>query len=68
MSKATHGGSKANLLGRDPKPDLVNLFSNEKQVTDKTPPVFLAAFPFQSLTRFISLGIDFERVQRHFIS
>ena len=37
-----HGGSKENLLGRDPKQELVDLFSNEKRVTDKTPPMFLA--------------------------
>lgn len=42
MSATTHGGSKANLLGRDPKPELVELFSNEKQVTNQTPPMFLA--------------------------
>jgi acetyl esterase/lipase len=42
MGQQTHGGSKANLLGRDPQPDLVSLFSNEKQVTDQTPPMFLA--------------------------
>ena len=42
MGEKTHGGSKTNLLGRDPKPELVELFSNEKQVTDKTPPMFLA--------------------------
>jgi acetyl esterase/lipase len=42
MNEKTHGGSKANLLGRDPKPDLLDLFSNEKQVTAKTPPAFLA--------------------------
>jgi acetyl esterase/lipase len=42
MSQKTHGGSRDNLLGRDPKPEWVNLFSNEKQVTDKTPPMFLA--------------------------
>lgn len=41
MGAKTHGGSKANLLGRDPKPGMVELFSNEKQVTDKTPPMFL---------------------------
>ncbi len=29
-------------MGRNPKPELVELFSNEKQVTDKTPPMFLA--------------------------
>ena len=42
MGTKTHGGSKANLLGKDPKPDLVELFSNEKQVTARTPPTFLA--------------------------
>jgi acetyl esterase/lipase len=42
MSEKTHGGSRDNLLGRDPKPEMVDLFSNEKQVTDKTPPMFLA--------------------------
>jgi acetyl esterase/lipase len=42
LGEKTHGGTKANLLGRDPKPELVDLFSNEKQVTEKTPPMFLA--------------------------
>ncbi|MGA2068102.1 MAG: alpha/beta hydrolase [Thermoguttaceae bacterium] len=42
MGEKTHGGSKANLLGRDPKPEMVELFSNEKQVTGRTPPMFLA--------------------------
>jgi acetyl esterase/lipase len=42
MGEKTHGGSRANLLGRDPKPEMLDLFSNEKQVTDKTPPMFLA--------------------------
>ena len=42
MGEKTNGGSRTNLLGPDPKPELVELFSNEKQVTDKTPPTFLA--------------------------
>ncbi len=42
MGEKAHAGTKANLLGRDPKPEMVDLFSNEKQVTDKTPPMFLA--------------------------
>ena len=42
MGEQTHQGSKANLLGKDPAPELVKLFSNEKQVTDRTPPTFLA--------------------------
>jgi acetyl esterase/lipase len=42
MGDATHGGSKKNLLGPTPTEKLVHLFSNEKQVTDRTPPTFLA--------------------------
>ncbi|HEY3963925.1 MAG TPA: alpha/beta hydrolase [Planctomycetaceae bacterium] len=42
MDDSTHSGSRTNLLGKDPTPKLVELFSNEKQVTDKTPPAFLA--------------------------
>ena len=37
----THGGSKRNLLGDKPDAKLVELYSNEKQVTKDTPPVFL---------------------------
>lgn len=42
MGEATHGGSRQNLLGSDPSPELIELYSNEKQVTDQTPPTFLA--------------------------
>jgi acetyl esterase/lipase len=37
----THNGSRENLLGKTPSPELVDLMSNEKQVTAKTPPCFL---------------------------
>ena len=42
MGEKTNGGTKDNLLGLHPKPELVRLFSNEHQVTDQTPPTFLA--------------------------
>ncbi len=42
MGEKTHGGSKNNLLGKNPDAKLVELFSNEKQITAKTPPAFLA--------------------------
>jgi acetyl esterase/lipase len=41
-AKTTHKGSQTNLLGKTPTPELVSLFSNEKQVTSRTPPTFLA--------------------------
>lgn len=42
MGDKTHQGSKRNLLGADPTAQMVELFSNEKQITEKTPPTFLA--------------------------
>ncbi len=37
-----HSGSRTNLLGENPSPELLALFSNEKQVTKQTPPTYLA--------------------------
>jgi acetyl esterase/lipase len=41
MGEFTHKGSLLNLLGEDPDPQLVEYLSNEKQVTQATPPTFL---------------------------
>ncbi len=37
----THGGSRDNLLGKQPSEELVKSLSNDEQVTAKTPPTFL---------------------------
>jgi|TARA_B110000263_G_scaffold152378_1_gene132260 acetyl esterase/lipase len=42
MGKYTNTGSRDELIGRDPKPELIALYSNETQVTADTPPTFLA--------------------------
>ncbi len=36
-----HAGSRQGLLGPNPTPELVELFSNEKQVSAESPPAFL---------------------------
>lgn len=41
MGEFTHGGSRENLLGRNPPEALVRQYSNELQVTADTPPTFL---------------------------
>ncbi len=41
MGEKTHAGSRRNLLGENPSPDLVRLLSNDQQVTAQTPPTFL---------------------------
>jgi acetyl esterase/lipase len=54
----THGGSKRNLLGARPDAKLVELYSNEKQVTKDTPPTFIfqtsadTAVPAENAVRF----------------
>jgi acetyl esterase/lipase len=41
MGPNTHGGSKNNLLGNNPDPELVKFLSSELQVTKDTPPCFI---------------------------
>jgi acetyl esterase/lipase len=41
LGEFTHQGSRDNLLGPNPPPELVRLLSNELQVTSNTPPCFL---------------------------
>jgi acetyl esterase/lipase len=41
MTANTHAGSKKNLLGDNPDPELVKNLSNETQVTKDTPPCFV---------------------------
>jgi acetyl esterase/lipase len=41
LGEFTHQGSKRNLLGENPTPELVKLLSNELQVTAQTPPTFV---------------------------
>jgi acetyl esterase/lipase len=56
----THAGSRKNLLGEKPAPELIELMSSEKQVTDKTPPCFLVhtstdtVVPIQNSLMFVA--------------
>lgn len=40
-SSITHAGSRENLLGNNPAKELINLYSNDKQVTAQTPMAYL---------------------------
>ena len=54
----THMGSRNNLLGENPSPELVGYYSNEKQVTETTPPTMIfhssddAVVPVENSTAF----------------
>ncbi|WP_345954944.1 alpha/beta hydrolase [Mucilaginibacter sp. PAMB04168] len=41
FTEIAHKGSRENLIGKTPTPEMVDLYSNEKQVTAQTPPTFL---------------------------
>lgn len=70
MGEFTHQGSRNNLLGKDPSPDLVRLLSNELQVSRETPPCFLfhtfedPAVPVENSLSFASAlrkaGVPFD--------
>jgi acetyl esterase/lipase len=57
-STITHGGSRENLLGKLPNAEILKRFSNELQVTAKTPPAFMVhsiddgAVPVQNSIRY----------------
>jgi acetyl esterase/lipase len=57
---ATHAGSRFNLLGEEPTPELLSLMATHNHVTDDTPPTFLwhtvedAAVPMENSFLFAS--------------
>lgn len=70
MREFTHTGSRKNLLGENPSPDLIKLLSNELQVTKDTPPTFIwhtaedTAVPVENALRFAEAlrkaGVPFD--------
>ena len=70
MKDSTHAGSRRNLLGPNPTPELLALLSNEEHVTKETPPTFLihtmtdASVPVENSLAFVAAlrkaGVPFE--------
>ncbi len=70
MGQFTHAGSKKQLLGENPTPEMVKLLSNDEQVTKQTPPTFLihtandAGVPVENSLQFAEAlrkaGVPFE--------
>ncbi len=65
MGGKTHGGSRSNLLGPSPTPERIALFSNEKQVTDQTPPMYLAHAKDDGLVPPANSGDLYEALRAH---
>ncbi len=63
MGEFTHAGSKANLLGKEPSPDLVKQMSAENRVTAQTPPTFIWS-TFEDKTVPIENSLAFAQALR----
>jgi acetyl esterase/lipase len=62
-----HYGSRANLLGDSPSEELIDLMSNEKQVTDETPPCFLVHTATDKVVPFQNSLMFAEALQKHHV-
>ena len=62
--KLTHSGSRENLLGKNPTDQKIKYFSNEFQVTDRTPPTYLTHSGDDSVVD-IDNSIVFYNALRH---
>jgi acetyl esterase/lipase len=70
MGEYTHRGSRSNLLGNEPTPELIRELSNELQVTKNTPPCFIwhtyedSAVPLENSLHFAEAlrkaGVPFD--------
>lgn len=72
MGAQAHGGSRTNLLGPHPSEELVKLYSNELQVTDDTPPCFLAHAKDDSMvvpdnSRTFYAALQAHKVPSHYL-
>jgi acetyl esterase/lipase len=67
MGEQGHAGSRRNLLGATPTPETIEKFSNEKQVTDQTPPAFLAHALDDKVVPPISSQMLYQALQAHHI-
>jgi acetyl esterase/lipase len=62
-----HRGSRDNLIGRNPSATLIREYSNELQVTDQTPPVFLIHAEDDKTVKVINSLDFYEALMQHHV-
>lgn len=65
MGEQGHAGSRRNLLGENPSPELIERYSNDKQVTDRTPPTFLAHPLDDKVVPPVNSQLFYDALQAH---
>lgn len=61
----THGGSRKNLLGANPTESATERYSAEKQVTDATPPAFIAVSNEDRSVSPVNSVLYYEALHKH---
>lgn len=64
-NKLAHMGSRDNLLGKNPSDSLIDFFSSEMNVTDKTPPTFLIQAEDDKTVSPENSIVFYEALMRH---
>ncbi|MBN2012112.1 alpha/beta hydrolase [candidate division KSB1 bacterium] len=65
QDKLTHGGSKMNLLGENPSQEIVDRFSNELHVNEKTPPAYITHAGDDSVVDVDNSIAYYEQLRHH---
>jgi acetyl esterase/lipase len=65
MDAKTESGTKRNLLGNSPSKELIDLLSNEKQVTDNTPEAFVCHSAKDQLVSVDNSRMYVEALKQH---
>jgi acetyl esterase/lipase len=64
----THADSRNNLLGKQPSKEIINLFSNELQITKNTPPAYLTHAADDKLVDVDNTIAYFEKLRHQSVS
>jgi dipeptidyl aminopeptidase/acylaminoacyl peptidase len=65
METLVHQGSRDNLIGKNPQPEKIRLYSNELQVNQDTPPTFLVHAKDDSGVKFQNSELFYQALKRN---
>jgi len=65
METLVHQGSRDNLIGKNPQPEKIQLYSNELQVNQDTPPTFLVHAKDDGGVKFQNSEIFYQALKRN---
>ncbi|MDD4920848.1 MAG: alpha/beta hydrolase [Bacteroidales bacterium] len=68
MTALSHGGSKSNLLGRNPSSETVEKYSAELHVSPQTPPAFIALCSDETCVKPVNSTMYYNALINHKIS